>query len=86
MSEIDCTCTKINKQKQKQKHKHLLHTIRIFIICPIGSNEVKVADHESQEIPGTPPSPPRAADTDSVHKPVAAKQIASIRVTTLLVS
>ncbi len=44
-----------------------------------------VADHESQQIPGTPLPPPQAADTESLRKPVAAKQIASIRVTTLLV-
>ncbi len=55
----------------------------IFTIT--GSNEVTVADPESQQIPGTP-SPTSAVDTESVHKPVAAKQIASIRVTTLLVS
>ncbi len=57
----------------------------ITLICVTGSNEVTIADHESQQIPGTlAPSP--AVHVESIHKPVAAKQIASIRVTTLLVS
>ncbi len=48
-----------------------------------GSNEVTVADHDAHDIPGTPP--PSPAPADPMQGPVAAKQISSIRVTTLLV-